>query len=275
MAEERMAGSDAQAVRGRMSELYDVFVDWEGRLAREVPGIRAHLERSGARRVLDVGCGTGRHVQALLAAGYDAHGADASEEMLAQARALVGAERFHAWRLGDEPPADLAAGPPFDAVICMGNTWPLVYTEEDARAAARALRRIVRPGGLVLVGLKALGVRRESGNPYLPLLKRQKDGRPLWFVRFVDFAVPPLADGTIVGDLHVVVAAGDGREGGESEAVLHRTARTRVWMPEELGRWFAAAGFVEVRASGRLDDPGAPPAGEDVFVSARVPPATP
>jgi len=175
------------------------------------------------------------------------------------------------WRMGEEPGASLAAAAPFDAMICMGNTWTLVHTEDDAQSAVRAWRALVRPQGLILLGLKAIGVRKERGDPYMPLLKREKDGRPLWFVRFVDFAVPPLEDGTPIGDLHVVVVAGDGREGGESEALLHRTSRMREWNPDELERWFTDRGLVDVRVGGRLDDPEAPPAGEDVFVRAFIP----
>lgn len=108
---------EREGIRGPMAELYDVFVDWPGRLARELPGLERRLRAVGARRVLDVGCGTGRHVAALRERGYDAHGADASEEMLERARALLGGDAgLHLWRLGDPPPADLLAAAPFDAV---------------------------------------------------------------------------------------------------------------------------------------------------------------
>ncbi|MHC4408625.1 MAG: class I SAM-dependent methyltransferase, partial [Planctomycetota bacterium] len=83
-------------MKGPMADLYDVFVDWNGRLGREMPGLVKHL--GDAKRVLDVGCGTGQHVAALLREGYDAYGADASEDMLARA---VERERLSLWRLGD------------------------------------------------------------------------------------------------------------------------------------------------------------------------------
>lgn len=257
-----------------MSRLYDVFVDWPGRLAREMPGIEAHLRAAGARRVLDAGCGTGRHVQALLERGYDAHGADVSEDMLEEARALAGTnERFHLWRMGDEPPPSLSAAAPFDAVISMGNVWPQLASEDEARRALDGFLSLLRPGGLVLLALKAFAVREASGNAYLPLLRRVHEGRVLWFVRFVDFAPERLADGTRVCDLHMLVAAGDAESGPErTEALLHRATRVRAWSPDELERWLAARGLEDVHVSARLDDPLAPPQSEDVFASGRAPP---
>lgn len=243
---------DPLGIHGPMADLYDVFVDWDGRLGREMPGILKRLREVGARRVLDAGCGTGRHVAALLREGFDAHGADVSEEMLAQARAFTGAaERFHPWRMGDEPPP---LGAPFDAFLCLGNAWPQI-TEVDATLAA--VLRLLRPGGLVLVGLKAVEIRRATKDPYMPLLKRVHDGRPLWFVRFVDFDPTDAA----FADLHMVVVG---------DTMLHRSTRMRVWSPETLSAAFERAGFSDVSVSARIGEPGMAPATEDVFVHARA-----
>lgn len=255
--------TDRQAISGPLADLYDVFVDWEGRLGRELPGLTLHLKRAAAHKVLDAGCGTGRHVAALRVAGYDAHGADLSEDMLGQARAVLGGDAgLHRWRMGEQPPASLLAAAPFDAVVSLGNVWPHLLDRDDLERTGKAVLELLRPEGLLVLGLKALAVRRESGNPYMPLLKREHAGAPLWFVRFVDFAQPPLADGSEVCGFHMAVVG---------QTTLHRESTMRVWSPEELARWFTAAGFAEVRVSGRLDDPEATPASEDVFVSARRP----
>jgi SAM-dependent methyltransferase len=234
-----------------MADLYDIFVDWEGRLSREMPGILKRLREAGARRVLDAGCGTGRHVAALLREGFDAHGADVSEEMLAQARAFTGApERLHVWRMGDPPPP---MGGPFDAFLCLGNAWPQV---EDVEGALAAVRRLLRPGGIVLIGLKAVAIRRATKDPYMPLLKRVHEGRPLWFIRFVEFEEGDMCR------MHMVVAG---------DTVLHRATRMRVWSPETLVAAFERAGFSGVSVSARIGEPGVPPTTEDVFVHGTEP----
>ena len=266
------SGGTGQAITGRMSELYDVFVDWNGRLKREMPGIGMRLDRVGARKVLDVGCGTGRHVKALGESGYDAHGADTSADMLAQARDyLGGAERLHGWRLGDQPPATLSELAPFDAITCLGNVWPQLLGEDDARQAALGIASLLRPGGLLLIGMKALAVREERGDPYMPLLRRVHAGHPIWFVRFADFAVDPLPDGSRVCDFHMVVVAGSSAEDIDPNAQLHRASRMRVWDPSELEAWLGSHGFAEVSVSGKMDDRDATPLGEDIFVDARTP----
>lgn len=265
-----MSGHAQAGIRGEMSRLYDVFVDWNGRLARELPGLEAELRAVGARRVLDAGCGTGRHVAALLERGFDAHGADVSDEMLSRASQLLGSSaRLHAWRMGDDLPDTLRAAPKFDALISMGNVWPSLVDPGDARRAVAAFRELLRPGGLVLLGLKAFAVRREQQQPHLPLLKRRHEGRALWFVRFVDFDVPQPASGELVCDLHMTVVAGDASE--PKDALHHGASRMRAWSPDELASFFAHSGLVDVHVHARLGEHASAPTGEDVFVTANAP----
>jgi malonyl-CoA O-methyltransferase len=58
----------------------------------EAPVVRELLGDVAGRRILDVGCGTGRHALALAAAGARVTGVDFSEGMLAEARKKPGAE---------------------------------------------------------------------------------------------------------------------------------------------------------------------------------------
>ena len=130
-------------MRGPMVDLYDIFIDWPGRLGREMPGLIKHL--GDAKRVLDVGCGTGQHVAALREAGFDAYGADASEEMLAKA---VERDRLALWRMGDPCPLE----GPYDAVIGLGNVWPLITDLSDVDRALAAIHALLAPGGRLILG---------------------------------------------------------------------------------------------------------------------------
>jgi SAM-dependent methyltransferase len=66
---------------------YDRFMNWPARLAAEMPFIEGQLQAIGARRVLDVACGTGMHAVALAQRGYSVAGADFSTGMVERARA--------------------------------------------------------------------------------------------------------------------------------------------------------------------------------------------
>ncbi len=127
----------------------------------EVGELRALLELRAGQRLLDVGCGTGRHAVALAAGGVAVTGVDLSPAMLDRAR-----ER--AEEAGVEVEfieADARALPPglgpFDAAICLcegafclvaDGVEPLAHD----RAILTSIQEILRPGGrLVLTGLSA------------------------------------------------------------------------------------------------------------------------
>jgi 2-polyprenyl-3-methyl-5-hydroxy-6-metoxy-1,4-benzoquinol methylase len=69
-------------------------------------------------RVLDVGCGPGRHALALARRGIDVIGVDVSEDFVALARDAATAEELPArFEVGDV--RDLAYHAEYDAVICL------------------------------------------------------------------------------------------------------------------------------------------------------------
>jgi ubiquinone/menaquinone biosynthesis C-methylase UbiE len=92
-------------------------------------------------RVLDVGCGPGRHTNELARRGFDALGVDISERFVEIAREQGPGrfERMDARQL----PFDAE----FDAVIslCQGGFGLLMGTEDDE--ALRGMARALKPGG--------------------------------------------------------------------------------------------------------------------------------
>ena len=131
---------------------YDRFVNWKERLAYEFPFIEQQLTASGARRVLDMACGTGKHTIALAQRGFDVTGADLSVGMFERARenaAAVGSEaRFVVAGFGE-----LAAkvGNGFDALLCLGNSLPHVLTADALHETLTDFAAVLRPGGLLLI----------------------------------------------------------------------------------------------------------------------------
>lgn len=115
------------------------------------------VERLGlvpGQRVLDVGCGPGRHSLELARRGFVVHGIDISGTFVELARAaavdLPNAtfERFDARRLPERP--DLAAG--FDAVICLcQGAFGLMTANDEDEQVLLGMREALVPSGRLVV----------------------------------------------------------------------------------------------------------------------------
>jgi SAM-dependent methyltransferase len=102
------------------------------------------LPADTASRVLDVGCGDGRHVAEAARRGCRAVGLDYDAGALAGARARIGGQRVDLV-VGDAARLPFRDGA-FDTVIC---TETLEHLPDD-RAAIREIARLLRPGGTLL-----------------------------------------------------------------------------------------------------------------------------
>jgi SAM-dependent methyltransferase len=131
---------------GRFAWAYDLLS--ERLVDAECAWIAALLQDRGLTahaRLLDAGCGTGRHAVELARHGYQVTGLDASADLLAvgRRRAGAGAVTFVHADLRTLP-----ATPAYDAVLCRGVLNDLL--EDDARRetrldhAARQLRIVER-----------------------------------------------------------------------------------------------------------------------------------
>lgn len=131
---------------------YDVMVDWQARLAREIPFFEEEFARVGARTVLDVGCGTGQHAIRFAQAGLSVTAVDPSEDMLARARENIEAAGVDVKLLvgGFGSLRDVAPGP-YDAVVSTGNAFIHVEGRRGAREALEDIAAVTRSGGLVVL----------------------------------------------------------------------------------------------------------------------------
>jgi len=133
-----------------LTDVYESMIDWPKRLAHEEPFYRKLVDGCSARRVLDAACGTGRHAALLHSWGLEVEGADLSRAMLDRARANFGQPPGLHWvQRGFDQPVD--TDPPFDLVLCVGNSLPLAPDRATIGRAIRELLLALRPDGRLVV----------------------------------------------------------------------------------------------------------------------------
>jgi len=114
------------------------------------------LTRADATTVLDIGCGWGEFMLRVLEVtpGATGIGIDLSEEDLVRGRANAEARGLaERVRFVRESAVDTSHGPA-DIVLCLsaGHALSDLQPPESVTAAVHALRRLVNPGGRVLLG---------------------------------------------------------------------------------------------------------------------------
>lgn len=123
----------------------------EAETRAEVGAVRELLGLALGDRVLDLGCGWGRHAVLLAGAGHEVVGCDVSPPLLRLAARRAAA-------LGAGLPlaaADMLALPfadrGFDVVLNLSSSLGLFLDDDAAVAALREARRVLRPGGTLLL----------------------------------------------------------------------------------------------------------------------------
>jgi SAM-dependent methyltransferase len=134
-------------VFGVYSRYYDLLYrekDYAGEAAYVAKLIRA--ARPGARSILDLGCGTGRHARELAALGFTVTGVDRSAEMVAIARQTptTGA-RFFEGDLGT-----MRLDERFDVVTSLFHVFSYQTTNQALSAAFATAHAHLRDGGVLV-----------------------------------------------------------------------------------------------------------------------------
>jgi SAM-dependent methyltransferase len=230
-----------------MSEDYDYFVNWQGRLAFEMPCIEAQLQTIPASReplrVLDAACGTGMHTIELRRRGYQAAGADLSRGMIAKAvknASQAGVQvRFEVAGFGE------LAGKfsEQDALLCLGNSLPHLLTPQALSEALRDFAACLRPGGLLLIQNRNFDLVMEKRERWMNPESQRAGEAEYVFLRFYDFD----PDGLI--SFHIITLQRS--SGGTWQ---QKIASTRLYPQRraELEEALRLAGFGHVHAYGSL-----------------------
>ena len=252
----------------KLASVYDHFVNWESRLAYELPFLQKELRSLGEDvsqiRVMDTACGTGHHAIALAQLGFQVSGSDLFPEMVsladANARAAGTKVSFRTAGFGSINETFREPGT-FNGVLCLGNSLPHVASKTDLNRALRDFKQLLCPGGLLLLQMRnfdlVMGEKKRWMDP-----QSVKEGSAEWlFLRFYDFE----ADGKIqfnVLSLH-----------RKTDAPWHVQLTSTHLLPvfsEALSRELTDLGFSDIRLFGNLGaDAFTPTSSGDLVLLAR------
>jgi len=237
---------------------YDTIIDWDGRLAREAPFLARRFDEHSVRSVLDTACGTGEHAALFSSWGLDVVATDISQEMLEVCRRKYRNHPMTCLRAGFGTTYDVL-GRSFEAVTCLGNSWPHLLTDREAERAARDFARLVEPGGIVVLQQLNYEAMRRRGERFMGPESRTVDGGETLFLRIFDLDRDPIR-------FTIVRMAREG-EGWRREGYV---TEHRAWTAPELERVLREARFASLRFYGSFAEDAFDPATSDQLIAVAV-----
>jgi SAM-dependent methyltransferase len=121
------------------------------------------VARSGARRVIEVGCGDGWNCGQLAERDLEVVGVDWSRNAIAYAKQLVPRARFHCGDIRDSEFIQRFAEP-FDAAILVEVIEHI--PPADCVAAVREIRNLIRPGGTFVLTTPSVNFPNDNPQHY-------------------------------------------------------------------------------------------------------------
>jgi len=176
------------------AEGYDREAFTQGTLG-EVDFIEAEAGGDRRKKILDVGCGTGRHAVELAKRGYEVTGLDLSETQLGKARAKA-AEAGVKVKFIRADARNFRLGRKFDLaiMICEG-AFPLMETDEMNFQILKNITLALKPDGkLILTTLSALFPLFHSVKDFLNAAGQKSKENSFDLITFRDHSRLEIAD---------------------------------------------------------------------------------
>jgi glycine/sarcosine/dimethylglycine N-methyltransferase len=134
------------------ADKWDELIDWDARSKSEGQFFIDILRAHGKRSVLDAATGTGFHSVRLMEAGFDVVSVDGSAPMLAKAvengqkRGLLVNAVQADWR-----ELSHRIRGKYDAIVCLGNSFTHLHSEQDRRTALAEFYAALRHDGMLIL----------------------------------------------------------------------------------------------------------------------------
>lgn len=227
-------------MEANLARYYDAVINWQKRLAREMP-LLEELARAAGPRLLVPACGTGGHVVALAKRGFKTLGFDADEAALEIAqRKIIPAEASIAAAGGEARLVHLKMedagqlGPHYDAAVCLGNALPGLSEPDQLLAALRGVAGALRPGGWFFTQNLNYDRRWREKAKFFPLLSGETPEEEALLVKFADYEAEFI-------NVHALFLARPKAGGGWESQV--RSSRQVPLFRERLAELLGQAGF--------------------------------
>jgi SAM-dependent methyltransferase len=224
------------------AKYYDCVIPWEQRLKRELPLLEG-ISRAAGRKVLIPACGTGGHVVALAARGFEVLGFDIDEDALVLARAKLTAEEGAIAAISGKAALrtlDMAAsgmvGQAFDVAFILGNALPGISAPGALGAVLGGVAGALRPGGVLLTQNLNYDLRWREKTQFFPVLAGQTEDEDVLLVKFADY-------GADVINFHGMYLARS-RAGGAWQTHTRSSRQTPLFR-DRLVEILRAAGFAD------------------------------
>ena len=168
--------------------IYDQTIDWEQRLAREIPFLSKIIQDNLNARILDLACGSGRHAVALAAQGHEVTGLDLSPQMIEAAKHHAKEKGVVAqFSVADMRQVTVLLECPFDLIICLGNSLALLPTLTDVQHTLADVHQLLTDGGSFVSQTLNFEEIHQTGFRFFPLKSGQtKNGKEVVFARFFE-----------------------------------------------------------------------------------------
>ncbi len=140
---------------------YELLVNWEARLRREIPFLREKLELDWqAGDILEVACGTGRHIKELAKFYTRIIGLDIEKSMIDEAKLNYPRGNFICVDF-----MNFSSSTKFSAIYALGNAVGLIASKYEFQLIIKQFHDLLQPSGILIFHTLNTEKERNSWSP--------------------------------------------------------------------------------------------------------------